>query len=219
MTNATKAKQQARSGKQARREAEAAKKRQRNLLIGVGVVVAVALVAAVALTGGGGDDTSDATGPSPEGSVSIERAPGPALEQGETIPAFSAPELGGGSFEWSDFSSGPTVLAVWAPWCPHCQAELPRLAAALDGYPEVKLVTVATAIGQQPGPSVEGYLTDNGLTFPVGVDDANGTLMKGLGVEGFPTTYYVKDGSVVTRTEGEVDPAQLTSILDQLEAA
>jgi hypothetical protein len=97
--------------------------------------------------------------------------------------------------------------------------ELPRLAAALDGYPEVKLVTVATAIGQRPGPTVEGYLADNGLSFPVGVDDADGTLMAGLGVGGFPTTYYVKDGIVIARTEGEVDAAQLTSILDQLEAA
>lgn len=71
----------------------------------------------------------------------------------------------------------PLLLVVWAPWCPHCQAELPRVAAASAAHPEVRVVSVATAEGQVPGPSVASIAED--LPFPVGVDDRAGTVASG----------------------------------------
>lgn len=206
------------TSKKARREAERRRQRRNNLLIGLGVLVALAVVAALALSGSGED--ASGTGPAAAGSVSIDRAPGPPLTEGEAIPEFTAPMLGGGTMNWSDYVGTPTVLAVWAPWCPHCQAELPRLGPAVEARPELQMVSVATAIGQNPGPTPEGFLADQGLSFPVGIDDQQGTIMAGLGVQSFPTTYFVaSDGTVVAMTEGEIPDDQLNQTLDALVAA
>ena len=217
MTNATKSKA-AQQGSKAdrRREAERRRRQRRLMLIGGGVLTVVLVIGAVALSGG--DDTGG-TSPAPAGQVTIDRAPGPQLQVGDTIPAFTAPMLGGGTMTWDDYLGTPTVLAIWAPWCPHCQAELPRLSAGVDAHPGVQMASVVTAIGQEPGPTPEGYLASHGLTFPVGVDDAAMTILQGMGVQSFPTTYYVDpSGTVVDVTVGEVPDDQLTQILDDLSA-
>ncbi len=211
MTNATKAKQ--------RRRAEAARanagRRSTGLWIGLGVLAAVVVAAAVAF--GGGQESATP----PTGTVSIARASGPMLAVGEAVPDWSAPSLSGdGELAWAGAVGQPTVLAVWAPWCPHCQAELPRLDAALASHPDVEMVSVATAIGAQPGPTPQEYLDSEGLDFAVGVDDEANTIMTGLGVSSFPTTYYVaSDGTVLDVTTGEVDPARLDQILATLESS
>jgi cytochrome c biogenesis protein CcmG/thiol:disulfide interchange protein DsbE len=202
------------SGKRAPRRSRSARSTTATWAwIGGGVVVAV-IVAMLAAGGRGGGFE-----PSPPGSVTIDQAREGPLAAGEVVPAFSAPAIDGSTVRWTGRPERPTVLAVWASWCPHCQAELPRLAAALDRHPGVDLVTVVTAIGQRPGPTPPEYLASEGLSFPVAVDDASGTLARGLGVQGFPTVYYVgADGRVVGVTVGEVDAAQLEAMLEALEA-
>lgn len=195
----------------------AAKRRSTRVWAGIGAVVLGVTVAAVLFSQAASAGLGDV--PSARGSVSIDRAPGPVLAAGETIPAWVAPSLAGGDpVRWSDRPSGPTVLAVWAPWCPHCQAELPRLSAALVAHRGIGLTTIVTAIGDKPGPTPRDYLDAKGLSFPAGIDDVDHTLGAALGVVSYPTTYYVaSDGTVVTSTIGEVDPATLESILSDLE--
>jgi peroxiredoxin len=209
------ARRRPRGSKAERRAAERRAKQRRTILFWVLAVVGVAAMVAIIATGGGGDSGT----PADPSDVSIARAQGPPLQPGETVPEFTAPGLEGGSVRWSDYTSGPVVLTIWAPWCPHCQAELPRLSAALEANPAIRPVTVATAIGQAPGPSPEEYLASEGLSFPVAVDDSQQTLLRGLGVQQFPTTYYVRDGVVTQVTVGEVDPAQLTQILSSLQSS
>ena len=147
----------------------------------------------------------------------MERARVAQLAEGDEVPSFSLPALDGGLLKWSDYVGHPTVLAVWAPWCPHCQKELPVLADAVAGSAEVRMVSVATAIDQAPHPPIEGYMADHGLTFPVGLDDANDTLGRGLGVSAFPTVYFVgADGRVMHATVGEIRSDELRAILAKL---
>jgi thiol-disulfide isomerase/thioredoxin len=187
------------------------KKSSNGLWIGLGVGLVALVILALAFTGSSG------SGPSPEGSVTIAREAGAQLQPGEPIPEWSAPSLdGNGNLAWSDYVGAPTVFAIWAPWCQHCQAELPRLSAAVEQRPAVQLVTVTTAV-DRGGPAPQEYLDSRNLDFPVAVDDAAGTISAGVGVQAFPTTYYVdSNGNVVQVTEGEVDEAQLATILDQL---
>jgi thiol-disulfide isomerase/thioredoxin len=202
MTNATKAKQKKKASKAA---ASSGRGRSSSTWIAIAAVVGVVVLAAMFFSGAAG-------------TVSIDREGGGMLAAGEAIPDFEAPALSGGdTIRWADVEGSPTVLAIWAPWCPHCQAELPRLSAAVDERPGVQLVTVATAFGQAPGPTPPEYMRDEGLSFPVAVDDADQTLLSGFGVESFPTTYYVaSDGTVVTATTGELQEAELAAILDDL---
>jgi peroxiredoxin len=163
----------------------------------------VAVIAVAVITSGPGEGTRAA---STKGSVT---AAGPQLSapltQGSLVPDFSAPGLMGGRVSWSDYRGSPTVLAVWAPWCPHCQVELPVLGRVALDFPSVHVVSVVTAVGLHPGPTPEGFMSQHGLTFPVAVDDSSGAIARSLGIDGFPTVYYVDgSGRVTTVAVGEV---------------
>ncbi|HSL11846.1 MAG TPA: TlpA disulfide reductase family protein [Actinomycetota bacterium] len=214
MTNATRAKQGKRPTGPTPKGSGG--RRSSSTWIAIAAVVAVVVLAAMFFSGGGDGEGGFAA--SAPGTVSIERASGPMLAAGDQVPDFEAPALQGGrTIAWSDVEGSPTVLAIWAPWCPHCQAELPRLSAAVEERPGIELVTITTAYGAQPGPTPPEYMADEGLSFPVAVDDEAQTLLRGMGVQSFPTTYYVApDGTVVTATTGEVPSDELDAILDDL---
>ena len=219
MTNATKSKQ--RSGRQTkaerRREQERRAARQRLVWIVVAVVAVIAVVGALLLSGGG--EEGDGQTAAPADAVSIDRATGPQLEIGDQVPAFSAPGLDGGTVSWGDYEGSPTVLVVWASWCPHCQAELPILVPATQAREGIELVSVTTAIGQNPGPTPSEFLADEGLTMTTAVDDDAGTLLQGLGVSSFPTVYYVNaDGTVANVSIGESPEGSIEASLDELQA-
>jgi len=201
----------------ARREAERRERARRMLRYGLGGLVGVVVVvlAVIVLMGGGSEPEPAASG---AGSVRVEGPPRDRpLQQGDPVPAFRAPGLFGGTVSWSDYAGRPTVLAVWASWCPHCQAELPVLARVMRDFPQVGFVTVTTAIGAQPGPTPEEYMRQQGLDFPVAVDDAQGTLGAALGIQAFPTLYFVSsDGTVAAEMEGEVDEATLRQVIAAL---
>ncbi len=208
MTNATNSKAKRPPSKSSKREAER-RRSQRNMRISVGLslLAAVAVLTYLLLPKKAGP----AIGAAPSGSVTIARSSGPPLVAGDSIPEFKAPLLvGSGTMDWSSYAGKPVVLAIWASWCPHCQVELPILGSTSAKYPGVQLVSVTTAFGQEAGPTPLEYMQQHNLTFPVGRDDASKTILTGLGVQGFPTVYYVgSDGKVVQVTEGEVDPAKI----------
>jgi peroxiredoxin len=139
------------------------------------------------------------------------------LSIGDRIPDFSAPGLGAERVSWSDFRGSPTILAVWAPWCPSCQKELPILGRMARGFPGVQVGTVVTSIGYRPGPAPAAFMDDNGLSFPTAVDDEARTLGKALGVNAFPTLYAVAaDGRVVEATQGEIGEAGIRALFSRL---
>lgn len=201
----------------ARAEAERLERRRRQIRYGLGGVslVAVVVLAVIMLMSGGADRQPTAAEP---GTVVADGPPRDRpLEAGDPVPNFEAPGIDGGTVAWRDYAGRPTVLAVWASWCPHCQAELPVLDRVMRDFPGVGFVTVTTSIGAQPGPTPEEYLRREGLEFPVAVDDARGTLGAALGIQAFPTLYFVgSDGKVMAALEGEVDEATLRTVIGSL---
>jgi thiol-disulfide isomerase/thioredoxin len=184
-------------------------------MLGVVAIACAIAIGVVAFLGGSGDPGA---GPSDRAAVV---AAGPArsepLARGDSVPEFSAPGLHGGTVSWEAFSSQPTLLAVWAPWCPHCQVELPILDRVMREHPGVGFVTLVTAVGDRPGPTPEAYMADHGLSFPVAVDDDQGTIARALGVPGFPLLYFVaSDGTVRFAATGEVDEATLVDAISRL---
>lgn len=177
---------------------------------------AVVLAAAVALAASIGGTGSGR--PAAPGEVEVS---GPArtalLAEGERVPGFSAPALGGGRIDWGDYAGRPVVLALWASWCPHCQTQLPVLAETVAAFPNVRLLTITTSIGQATGPSPAEYMKERHLDFPVAVDDAEGTLARAFGLQYFPTLYFVRsDGTVMKALDGEVPASDLRTLLASL---
>ena len=214
------AKQTKRDRQRERAEARAAarhkadQRRRLQIILGGLAAVAIVVLAVVALMGGG----DQGAGPSTTEQVTAGGPPRTEeLAVGEAVPAFSAPGLDGGVVAWSDYVSAPAVLSVWAPWCPHCQVELPILDDVMREFPAVGFVTVVTAIEDQPGPTPEEYMRENDLAFPVAVDDEAGTIASSLGIQGFPTLYFVaSDGTVVQVEAREMDAEELRQIVGSL---
>ncbi len=100
----------------------------------------------------------------------------------------------------------PTLVNVWATWCPPCRLEMPLLTDfAKQGYP-------ITFIDSRESPAtVQGFMSQLGFTGASFID--RGEVGRALGVVGFPTTLLVgADGKVLERHLGPLDRAQLTAL-------
>lgn len=141
------------------------------------------------------------------------------LAVGEPVPDFVAPRLGGGVVRWRDRDGAPSVLVVWASWCPHCERLLPLLGRVAPDYPAVRVLSVSTSIGRRGGPSPSEFVGRHRIAFPVALDDADNTLARALGVVRYPTVYWVgRDGLVQGVSEGEAAEAALRSVFAWLAA-
>ena len=196
---------------------------------GLAVVLVIAIVV-VALTSGddesvtsGGSDAPAAAGVDGDlafGEVTVEGEPLPEYTGAEPDPAvgMAAPTLtgvdpSGDPVTIDPATDGPMVVAFLAHWCPHCQAEVPRLVdvADEDGTVDgVSMAAVATSSDPArpnfpPGP----WLADEGWPGPVLVDsEAEAgqlpTAAAAYGEAGFPFLVAIDaDGEVVARASGE----------------
>ena len=114
----------------------------------------------------------------------------------------------------------PKVIAFLAHWCPHCQAEVPRLTAWADAGnapDDVDIVAVSTNVSQvRPNFPPSDWLDEEGWPFPTMKDDALSSAHSAFGAGGFP--YFVvvdADGNVVNRTSGELTEGQIEVLLEQ----
>lgn len=182
------------------------------LLIGVGAVVGVALVAAVALSVA----TETPADPSNAyGTVSVQGDPLPVLAdpQSDLAPGLVAPTLTGTTPDGTTLTIGPDgrakILVFLAHWCPHCQAEVPRLTEYLrqtGGDPAVDVYGIATSTSQaRPNFPPTEWLAREGWPAPVILDDQQNTAGRAFGVASFPT-WVIVDGSnrVLARLTGEL---------------
>ncbi len=123
------------------------------------------------------------------------------------------PEIRGASFTGEPVAitgdGRPRVILFLAHWCPHCQAEVPRLTAWLkDGGlpPGVELYAISTAAdSKRPNYPPSRWLRQEGWPTPVMADDRLETAAGAAGLSAFPFFVFVgADGKVVSRNAGEL---------------
>ena len=91
----------------------------------------------------------------------------------------------------------PTVLYVWAEWCPYCRHTSPAIERLhRSGY---RVVSVAMQSGTDA--QVHAYMRAHGLSFPV-VNDPEGTISHALGVGVTPTIAILANGRMQLATSG-----------------
>ncbi len=202
----------------------------------VGLIVVVGIVAI--LVGRSSDSGSDSGGSaSPSGGTVVPNGDleyGAVEVQGTALPAaattgtdtavgLTIPTVKGITFDESSVTISPDgkpkVIMGVAHWCPHCQAEVPRIQDWLDqnGMPaDVELVALATSNDPtRTNFPAAPWLRKEGWSVPTMLDDKDNAAAQGLGITGFPAFIVVdKDGKVVFRTSGEITTAQWESLLE-----
>ena len=134
-----------------------------------------------------------------------------------------APLVVGQSFDGSDVRIDPAdgrakVILFLAHWCPHCQNEVPIVQAWLDGndLPEsVDVIAVVTATREdQPNFPPADWLTREGWSAPVLVDDQANQVAGAFGLKAFPFFVVVgSDGLVVERLAGAIPVSEFERLL------
>jgi thiol-disulfide isomerase/thioredoxin len=190
-------------------------------IIGLVVIVVIALGVALLVAGedGGDDSTALATAGVTARGDSLPRLP----EGGGADPAIGleAPTLEGVTPDGTPLAvegGEPMLLAFLAHWCPHCQAELPRLVdlaeeGTLDGLRQVAVLTGTDdrAPNYPPAP----WLDREGWTGEVLLDDRDGSAASAYGLTSYPYLVLVDaDGAVVARHAGALGEAGLRAFID-----
>ena len=150
------------------------------------------------------------------------QSPDPAV--GVPAPLLSGFDFQGDAVTIDPAANGPYMVVFLAHWCPHCNAEVPRLLdwKASGAVPTgLNVLGVATAVS----PSAPNYppgqwFSNKGWSWPVMVDESLGDGAAGkaaatFGASGWP--YFViigADGLVKARVSGEVSIADLQVIVD-----
>lgn len=192
------------------------------LWVGIGAVVVAAVALGIAVSAGGGDDTdalevgfAETIGePLPPYDPSV---PDPAV--GAPAPDFRAQSSRTGQVVDVDLDAGTAhVIGFFAHWCPHCQAELPEVAAWLraNGTPAgVEVYAVSTSVDSgAPNYPPSSWFEREEWPNEILVDRESGTLASSFGLTGFPYWVVIDgQGRVAERLSGEMAPAELEAFM------
>ena len=115
--------------------------------------------------------------------------------------------LDGASVAVGDWPGTPTVVNLWATWCPPCRRELPMLVEVAGDRSDVRLALVSQG---EPPPVVRAYLDEVELPArDVHVDPLR-SLGTAVALSGYPTTLFVDaEGAVQEVFVGELSRAAL----------
>lgn len=225
---------------EARRKAAAKAARQENgsklwMWLTLGVIAAVAVVGGVVVLTGGDGETS---GPG-DSSTSSTAAPAfpdsqPITIDGDALPSFNSPSddpaigmtaplLTGLDFRGDEIIvdatvDGPVMLVFLAHWCPHCNAEIPRLVTWFESGrvpANLRVIGVSTAVAaDRPNYPPSEWIVATDWPWEIMADSADVTAAAAYGVSSFPFFVIVgADGQVKVRQSGELEPEVLEAIV------
>lgn len=121
----------------------------------------------------------------------------------------------------SDYKGKVVFLNFWATWCPPCRAEMPDIQALYEKYGENKEDVIILGVAgpnvgnEQDSTGIAKFLSDNGYTYPVAMDESFSSFMD-YHVNAFPTTFMInKDGQIFGYVQGAVDAATMEDMVQQ----
>lgn len=187
----------------------------------IGGVVGLGLIVALAASIAGEEPIDESIG---FGDPTVEGDPLPVYATGtqDVAVGFPAPTVAGADWNDSPVSIEPDgtakILIFLAHWCPHCQAEVPRVQDWIDAGnlpDDVELISIATSTNRsRPNWPPQEWLEEEGWTSPVIMDDQIGTVAASFGMAGTPF-YVVLDGenNNLGRVSGEIGTQGLDALV------
>ncbi|MGB7739655.1 MAG: TlpA disulfide reductase family protein [Steroidobacteraceae bacterium] len=133
------------------------------------------------------------------------------------LPPLTLSSLEGRSVSLADFAGKPTVVNLWATWCPPCRREMPALQQAQAANPDVNIVFVNQG---EEAATIVAFLDRQGLALSNVLVDPQSSTGAALGHSALPTTlFFDAHGRLASTRIGELSQATLTQRLAGLRAA
>jgi thiol-disulfide isomerase/thioredoxin len=133
------------------------------------------------------------------------------------LPPLTLNSLEGRSVSLADFAGKPTVVNLWATWCPPCRREMPALQQAQVANPDVNIVFVNQG---EEAAAIVAFLDRQGLALSNVLVDPQSSTGAALGHSALPTTlFFDAHGRLASTRIGELSQATLTQRLASLRAA
>jgi len=150
------------------------------------IVLAISFLATALAVAG----CSSEANPAPP-NVTVGSAPG------NMAPDFQLKDLDGRDLTLMELRGRPVLLNFWATWCGPCKAEMPLIQAIYEdeAWSERDLVILAIDIGE-PVETVEKFIQENGLSFPILLDDTM-EVAKAYNIRAIPTTFLINENGII----------------------
>jgi peroxiredoxin len=135
------------------------------------------------------------------GAVVFRFVPGAAIghvaEDG-TAPDFTVRTLAGDKVSLADFRGDVVLVNFWATWCPPCRMEIPGFQRVYDDYKDKGFTVVGLSTDEQGPGVVRAFITDKGITYPVGMATDEMRRLYG-GVNALPQSFLLDKGGHVRK--------------------
>jgi|GEM_PF-3594138 len=126
-----------------------------------------------------------------------QQAPGP----GDKAPPITLDALtnapDGARADWDAWPTGTTVIEFWGTWCAPCVASIPHINELHDEFAP-KGVNFLSVTYEEPA-ITDRFQERMKLNTWIG-HDMDRSMVKDYAIRGWPTTFVVRDGTIVART-------------------
>lgn len=127
-----------------------------------------------------------------------------------TLAAMDAPAI-----DLSAPIDRPTVINLWATWCPPCRREMPTLMQTAKERTDIAFVLANQ--GEGAG-AITRFLGTAGLAADHVALDQEMALARHYGVQGFPVTLFLDRRGILQNMHfGEISPEALNAAIDALQ--
>ena len=131
-------------------------------------------------------------------------------------PAESFAMLDGADRSLPDFAGKPTVLNLWASWCPPCRREMPMMATMSENRDDAVFVFANQGEGAQ---TVSQFLARADLEIDHMLLDRGFALARHYVVSGYPATLFLDaNGTLRSLHFGEISREALAAGIDGAKA-
>lgn len=154
-----------------------------------------------------GTAPADATVPAPSLVV--------GLDVGQLAPDFELPTPDGATIRLSNLRGHPVWLNFWAPWCPACRTEMPRIEGFWLENRAAGLMVLGVGV-RDTREAFKTYASEVAVTYPLAMD-LDGKVAAQYRALALPVRYWIdRDGVVRDWAFGELPPDVLAASLGQI---
>ena len=118
-----------------------------------------------------------------------------SLQPGEQLPDFAITMADGTEVTSQSLKGETTVIFLFNTTCPDCQAEFPRLQAAMEEHPEVRFLGIARS---ETDPEIADYWAAHALTLPYS-PQKDAAVYHLFASSGIPRVFVVSPDLMITQ--------------------